>query len=188
MANERMTVNGVELEVLRRGAGTPVLKPADLCGCSAASSLALKRASRSAQQTASDNAAIQPNFGASFSDQRKRISAGAVPKAILSLRESSSAPNLLSARSKRAMRPSRPSRTPARMIDPSALSHSPLIARLTPVRPKQSASAVIALGIIARNGIPRGSLSSVTGCYPLPEYRGRPFRGSSPRRSSAGRG
>ena len=80
------------------GAGTPVLKPADLCGCSAASMRALNLASRSAQQTASASAAIHPNRGAFWSDQRKRISAGAVPKATLSLRESSSAPNLLCAR------------------------------------------------------------------------------------------
>ncbi len=66
------------------GAGTPVLKPADLCGCSAASSRALNRARRSAQQTASDSAAIQPKRGTACSDHRKRISAGAVPKAILS--------------------------------------------------------------------------------------------------------
>ena len=46
------------------GAGTPVLKPADLCGCSAASMRALKRASLSAQQTASARAAIHPNRGA----------------------------------------------------------------------------------------------------------------------------
>src|SRR4051812_45214769 len=77
------------------GAGTPVLKPADLCGCSPASSRELKRASRSAQQTASASAAVQPNLGAYCSDQRNRMSAGAVPKAILSDRESSSAPNLL---------------------------------------------------------------------------------------------
>src|SRR6185312_13369862 len=75
------------------GAGTPVLNPADLCGCSAASIQALKRARRSAQQTANASPAVQPNFGASWSDQRNRISAGEVPNAILSLSESSSAPN-----------------------------------------------------------------------------------------------
>ena len=46
------------------GAGTPVLKPADLCGCSAASIRALNRASRRAQQTAKASAAIHPNLGA----------------------------------------------------------------------------------------------------------------------------
>ena len=66
------------------GAGTPVWNPADLCGWSSASIRALKRASRSAQQTASASATIQPNRGASCSDQRKMISAGAVPNAILS--------------------------------------------------------------------------------------------------------
>ena len=99
------------------GAGTPVLKPADLCGCSAASIRALNRARRSAQQTASASAAIQPNFGACLQrpqeqDQRRR----GAERDIVATANSSSAPNLLCARSSRAMRPSIPSRTPARTI------------------------------------------------------------------------
>src|SRR5438874_7547987 len=174
------------------GAGTPVLNPADLCGCSAESSRALKRASRSAQQTASASAAIHPNRGAVCSDHKKRIKAGAVPNAMLSLNESSSAPNLLCARSNRAMRPSSPSSTPASTIAPIAFSQSlkspdlvAEIAKPTPVSPKHRASVVIALGIIARNGIRRGSPSSIIGWYPSPECRGRRCRGSSLRRSRA---
>src|SRR4029078_8507592 len=143
------------------GAGTPVLNPADLCGCSAASILSLNRASLSAQQTASESAAIHPNRGAVCSDHRNRISAGAVPNAILSLKLSTSAPTLVCARPRRAIRPSSPSSTPGSAISASARSHSPLMARLTPVSPRHSASAVIALGIIARNEIPRGPPSSV---------------------------
>src|SRR3546814_18896086 len=55
------------------GAGTPVRKPADLCGCSSASILALKRASRSAQDSAWARANIQPNFGMACNDQRYKI-------------------------------------------------------------------------------------------------------------------
>src|SRR6185312_8593953 len=85
---------GMKARPAPAGAGTPVLNPADLCGCSAASIRALNRASLSAQQTASASAAVHPNLGAACSDQRNSISAGAVPKAMLSLSESSSAPNL----------------------------------------------------------------------------------------------
>src|SRR5579875_829150 len=45
------------------GAGTPVRKPADLCGCSVTSILALNRARRSAQNTARISAQIQPTLG-----------------------------------------------------------------------------------------------------------------------------
>ena len=52
------------------GAGTPVRKPADLCGWSATSILALNRASRSAQHTAWASANSQPYCGRYCSDQR----------------------------------------------------------------------------------------------------------------------
>ena len=48
-----------------------------------------------------------------------------------------------------------------RRSQPSAFSHSPPIAKRTPVRPKHSASAVIALGTSARNGMPRAGRSSI---------------------------
>ena len=92
------------------GAGTPVLNPADLCGCSAASSRALKRASRSAQQTASASAAIQPNRGAVCSDHRNRISAGAVPNAILSL-------IAIQLRAELALRPQQPRDAPVEAVE-----------------------------------------------------------------------
>src|SRR4029453_9268312 len=60
------------------GAGTPVLKPADLWGGSAQSIRPLNLGSRNAQQTARARAAIQPKRGAFCSDQRKRMRAGAV--------------------------------------------------------------------------------------------------------------
>ena len=97
------------------------------------------------------------------------MSAGAVPNAILSESESSSAPNLLSARRRRAIRPSMPSRIPAPTTQASAscqCSTSPCeaeTANLTPVNPRHSAIAVIALGIIALKGIRRGPPSSFTG-------------------------
>src|SRR3989344_1696039 len=132
----------------------PVMKPADLCGWKSASMRELKRARRSAQHTASASAAVQPNFGASVSDHRKRIIAGATPKAITSDSESSSAPNLLCARSNRAIRPSMPSSTPAKITAPIAYSNCPPIANRTPVSPTQSASTVIALGGKARRLMP----------------------------------
>src|SRR5690606_27005602 len=164
----------------------PVMKPADLCGWISASRRELKRARRSAQQTASASAAVQPNFGAYCSDQRRRIIAGATPNAITSESESSSAPNLLCARRSRAMRPSIPSSTPAKMIAASAFSHSSPIAKRTPVRPKQSASAVIALGAKARRLMPamrRPAASVMTGSSPailLPDAFDR-LGGTDPR-------
>src|SRR3546814_15077767 len=58
------------------GAGTPVRKPADLCGCTSASILALNRASRSAQDSACASAKIQPNFGMAWSEDRKSVVEG----------------------------------------------------------------------------------------------------------------
>ena len=42
---------GSSISAAPAGAGTPVRKPADLCGCSSASICELKRARRSAMQT-----------------------------------------------------------------------------------------------------------------------------------------
>ena len=75
------------------------------------------------------------------------MSAGATPKAMTSDSESSSAPNRLWARSKRAIRPSIASSTPAKTTQPERLA--PFLADMakrTPVRPKHKASAVTALG------------------------------------------
>ena len=67
------------------------------CAAGRVSSIcALKRARRSAQNTASIRLAIQPTRGSAGSDQRYRISAGATPNEIASDSESSSAPNRLS--------------------------------------------------------------------------------------------
>src|SRR5690349_2679997 len=82
------------------------------------------------------------------------IKAGATPKATTSESESSSAPNRLCPRSRRATRPSSPSSSAAIPMNISALSHSAVIAKRMPERPEQSASAVIALGTTARRGMP----------------------------------
>src|SRR5688500_9761902 len=80
---------------------------------------------------------------------------GATPNAVTSDSESSSAPNRLLARSSRAIRPSMPSRTPAMTTQPIAACQFSAIAKRTPVSPKHKASAVTALGTIARNAMPR---------------------------------
>src|SRR3990167_2843597 len=155
----------------------PVIKPADLCGWKSASMRELKRARRSAQHTASANAAVQPNLGAADSDHRNRIIAGATPKAMTSDSESSSAPNLLCARKSRAMRPSMPSSTPATMTIVTAAAHSPPIAKRTPVRPEQSARIVIALCAKARRLTPavrRPAASGATCPWSIPSSIGAP--------------
>jgi hypothetical protein len=81
---------------------------------------------------------------------------GETPNAITSESESSSAPKRLCPFSMRAIRPSMPSSTPAMITNATARSQSPLMAKFTPVRPEQSASAVTAFGITALSGIPRG--------------------------------
>ena len=52
------------------GAGTPVRKPADLCGFSFVSICALKRARRRAQHSAWARANSQPQRGSACNDQR----------------------------------------------------------------------------------------------------------------------
>jgi hypothetical protein len=102
---------------------------------------ALNRARRSAQHTASASAAIQPNRGASFSDQRKMISAGAVPKAILSLR-------LIELGAELALRPKQAGDASVKAVehagpDDDRPAPAPFAgnSEANPVRPKQSASA-----------------------------------------------
>src|SRR5207237_8983272 len=82
------------------------------------------------------------------------ISAGATPKATRSESESSSAPNRLWPRSRRAIRPSSPSSSAAMTMNISALSHSPVMAKRIPDGPEHKARAVIALGTTARRGMP----------------------------------
>src|SRR3546814_3078931 len=106
----------------------------------------LKRARRSAQHTASASAAVHPNFGASSSDQKKRIIPGATQKAITPKSESSSAPNLLCARRRRAIRPPIPSSTPAPMIIVFAAAQSPCSANRTPERHEQHDDKVTDMG------------------------------------------
>src|ERR1700761_7475353 len=53
------------------------------------------------------------------------------------------------------MRPSNPSSTPPTMIEPTASSHWPEMAKRTADRPKHSASTVTAFGASARSGMPR---------------------------------
>ena len=87
-----------------------------------------------------------------------------MPKLSESARLSSSAPKRDCALSSRAMRPSIPSSTPARMIANSAFSQSPTIAKRMPVRPEHSAAAVIALGSTARSVSPRAGRAGGSSC------------------------
>ena len=136
---------------------------------------ALNRARRKAQATAKARAANQPRRGRSSSDHRKRIRAGATPNETLSARLSSSAPKRDCALSRRAIRPSTPSSIPATMMANTALRQSSatsagslpveaVMAKRMPVRPAQSAAAVIALGTMARSvRPPRCCAGSITG-------------------------
>ena len=96
---------------------------------------ALNRARRSAQQTASASAAIQPKRGAlqrpEKQDQRRRGPEGDIVAERVEL-----GPEL-------ALRPQQAGNAPVKPVEdacqndaPSACSHSPLIAKRTPVRPK----------------------------------------------------
>ena len=86
--------------------------------------------------------------------------AGDTRKAMTSESESSSAPNRVWPLSMRAMRPSSPSRTAAMTTKISALSQSSAMAKRMPVRPEHKASAVTALGMTARKGMPLRSPAS----------------------------
>ena len=61
---------GIRARPAPAGAGTPVRNPADLCGWWLSSILALKRARRSAQNTAKISEQIQPTRGKAVNDQR----------------------------------------------------------------------------------------------------------------------
>ena len=75
-----------------------MLKPADLCGCvlGVDPGVEARQAERAADRQRQRGDPAEPRRRCS--DHRNRISAGAVPNAILSARLSSSAPNLLLAR------------------------------------------------------------------------------------------
>src|SRR5262249_35907394 len=106
----------------------------------------LKRASRNAQQTAKSKAIAQPRPCSSDNVQRYRTAAGATPKLTKSERLSSSAPKLDVALRRRAMRPSRPSKMPAAIIENTAAWKFPPIAKRIAVIPAQSARRVSMLG------------------------------------------
>ena len=109
------------------------------------------------------------------SDHRNRISAGAVPKAILSLER-------IQLRAELALRAEQAGDPAVHPVEhagdarstPAPAPNSPPMAKLTPVKPKHSARAVIALGIIARNGIRRGSRVFGHWLSPSARHRCRP--------------
>ncbi len=109
--NSSQAMSGIRTRPAPAGAGTPVKKRLVQAGRSALSSLVLKRARRSAMQAL--NGERQRPADALRRRcvlHRNMIIAGATPKLTKSLKESSSAPNLLEESSSRAMRPSRASK------------------------------------------------------------------------------
>ncbi len=95
--------------------------------------------------TAYSRATIQPK-GLPSSSVTYSTRAGATPNATASDNESSSAPILVVASSRRAMRPSRESSTAAAPIMPSAVPNWPSRANFTADRPAESARIVMTLG------------------------------------------
>jgi len=85
----------------------------------------LKRASRVTQQTVKNRGISQPIRPKACRPQKKASSAGATPKVIASASESYSLPNSLSVPTRRAIRPSSPSRMPATKTSNAPRMNSP---------------------------------------------------------------
>ena len=85
-------------------------------GGGSAASCVLKRASRSAQQTAKISTMAQPMLCSDDIVHKYKTAAGATPKLTKSDRLSSSAPKREVTFNSRAMRPSSPSKIPAAII------------------------------------------------------------------------
>ena len=167
VAGDQPQIDRDERQPAPAGAGTPVLKPAALCGCGPASIRALKRARRSAQHTASASAAIQPNLRRVLErpqedDQRRR---GAERDIVAQAVELGA---------ELAVGAQQPRDAPVEAVEHAGdddRSRAPCpTRRRSRSAPRSgrstSASAVIALGTSARNGMPRAgrsSISSLTG-------------------------
>ncbi len=123
------------------GAGTPTKKSLVYAGAVGSAARVLNRASRSTIATTYTSTTAQP-AGEPSRQVKYRISAGVTPKLIASARESSSAPILVDAPSRRATRPSRPSSTAATTTSRIDRSILPSAANRTPVRPAHSAATV----------------------------------------------
>src|SRR5680860_1367272 len=134
------------------GAGTPTKKAPFQAGRSERSSDTLKRASRSAEQTAKTSTAIQPRLRRSSSAQLNMMMAGATPKLTKSARLSSSAPKREEAFRSRATCPSMPSRNAANTSAATAKSQRCSMPMRIAVSPAHSPSSVKMLGISTRTG------------------------------------
>src|SRR5215469_9229580 len=150
------------------GAGAPVKNGAAYESASWDASV-LKRARRSAQHTAKSSAIAQPKPCSSDNVHKYRTAAGATPKLTKSDKLSSSAPKLDVALSRRAMRPSSPSKMPAAMIENTAATKFPPIAKRIAVIPAQSASSVRTFGTMRLTDMPESRRARIRDRRPLAE-------------------
>lgn len=106
------------------------------------------------QHTVNSSAMAHPICWFVFRMYRYSIIVGATPKEIASDSESNCSPNLLSALSNLAIRPSSPSRIAAIMISATAYCHCSLIANRIALSPLHSATNVIRFVMMRLKGIP----------------------------------
>jgi len=144
--NHELKLNGVKTKIPPAGEGTPSKKLSFQDGFWF--ELILNLANLRATQITYTRHNNQPNFPNVFNFQKYIINAGATPKLIMSVNESSSFPTFEVPLINLAIRPSRPSNKAANRIATIANSNFPSSANLIEVKPIQTPIKVSMLGKI----------------------------------------